>query len=119
MKVSRLFAVIAALTFFAGCAFSGKEVRVRVVGHNDDESAGVRYHVLICEILEPPELAGCYHCSATLRSIKDIDGAEFKIYLNFTMVAEAKSSRQKPSEAHISPPTPGGGDFLDSAKRVK
>lgn len=119
MKACRLFAVIVALTLFAGCALSGKEVRVRVVGHNDQEEKGVRYHVLICEILEPPELAGCYHCSGTLRSIKDIDGAEFKIHLNFTMVAEAKSSRQKPSEAHASPPTPGDGDFIDSAKRVK
>ena len=120
MKACRLFAVIVALTLFAGCAFSGKEVRVRVVGHNDQEEKGVRYHVLVCEILEPPELAGCYQCGATLRSIKGIDGAEFKIHLNFTMVAQAKTSRQKPGEVKIYPaPTPGDGDFIDSAKRVK
>lgn len=120
MTVCRLLAVVATLTLFVGCALSGKDARVRVVGHNDQEDEGVKYHNLVCEILEPPELAGCYTCGSTLRSIKGIDGAELEVHLNFTKVEEAKVNRQKPGEVKIyPPPTPGSGDILDSAKRVK
>jgi hypothetical protein len=69
--------------------------------------------------LEPTNLAGYYDVAATQRSdlIPNVDGGVYEVYLNFTMVGAL--TPDKPLDYEISPPSPGSGDFLDSAKRIR
>ncbi len=117
MKTLDLFAVVVVLTLSAGCGFSPTKVRERVIEHKPE--AGGKYYALLCEVLEPTKLAGHYHVAATQRSdlITNVDGVEFEVYLNFTMVGSLLPN--KPLDYDVSPHPPGSGDFLDSAKRLK
>jgi hypothetical protein len=117
MKTLVIFTLFAALIFSAGCGMSPTKVRERVIEHKPE--AGGKYYALLCLVLEPTNLAGHYDVAATQRSdlITNVDGGEFEVYLNFTMVGSL--SQNKPLDYDISPPSPGSGDFLDSAKRVK
>ncbi len=117
MKTLTLIAGGLALMLCAGCGFNPTKVTERVVEHKPE--AGGRYCALLCQVLEPTNLAGRYDVAATQRSdlITNVDGGEYEVYLNFTMVGSLLQN--KPLSYDVSPPTPGSGDFLDSAKRIK
>lgn len=117
MNTLGIFAAVVALTLPEGCGFSPTKVRERVIEHKQE--AGGKYYALLCEVLEPTNLAGRYDVAATKRSdlVTNVDGAEFEVYLNFTIVRSLLP--KKPLDYDASPPFPGRGDFLDSAKRIK
>jgi hypothetical protein len=117
MKTLAIFAVLAALILSAGCGVSPTKVTVRVIEHKPE--AGGKYYALLCEVSTPTNLAGRHHVAATQRSdlITNVDGGVYEVYLNFTMVGSL--SQNKPLDYDISPPSPGSGDFLDSAKRIR
>ena len=111
MKTLPTFILLAMLLLSAGCGMSPTKVRERVIEHKRQGG----YYTLLCQVLEPTHLAGRYDVVATLRSdlITNIDGAEFEVYLNFTMVGTL--TQNKPDDYFISAPSPGSGDYLDSA----
>lgn len=119
MKMPALLAALAMLLALAvtGCEYSSKKVTVRVLSHK--AQAGGKYYALLCEITDPKNLAGYYDVVATQRTdqIADVDGAMYVVDLNPSMVASLL--RGKPRDYDVPPPTPGAGDFLDSATRVK
>jgi hypothetical protein len=117
MKTLSILAIVVTSTLFAGCGFSPTKVTTLVIEHKQE--AGGKYYALLCEVLEPTNLTGSYHIAATQRSdlVTNVDGAEFEIYLNYTMVGSLLPN--KPLDYDVSPPSPGSGDFLDSAKRIK
>jgi hypothetical protein len=99
-----------------GCDwFSPTKVRVRVVEHQTASSG--EYYELLYVVLAPEHLKGKYDVDATLRKdlIESVDGREFEIWLNFTM---APTLGNRPLAYSTSAPSPGDGDFLDSATPV-
>jgi hypothetical protein len=137
MKTLHVFTIAVTLLLAAGCGLSPTKVKVRVVEHKVGGAIAISpgtsqftylqatnrasgaYYALLCQVLEPKNLEGRYLVAATLRSdlITNVDGGEFEVYLNFTMVGGLDYS--KPLDYDISPASRGDGDFLDSAKRIK
>ena len=117
MKTLTTFTLLAALVLLAGCGLSPTKATVRIIEHKQE--AGGNYYALLCQILEPTNLAGRYHVAATQRSdlITNVDGGVYEVYLNFAMVGALLQN--KPLDYDTSPPSPGSGDFLDSAKRIR
>ncbi len=114
MKTLRIFTLFTALIFSAGC---GTKVRERVIEHKPE--AGGKYYAMLCQVLEPTNLAGRYDIVATQRGdlITNVDGGEYEVYLNFTMVGMLQQN--KPLDYDVSPPGSKDGDFLEMARRVK
>ena len=117
MKTLRTILVATALSLCAGCEYDSTKVRVQVLEHK--AQAGGSYYALLCRVLEPKDLEGRYSVEATRRSdlIGGIDGGEYEVFLNFTMVGALTSN--KPVDYGASPPSGKNSDFLESAKRVK
>jgi hypothetical protein len=92
------------------------KVRVRVVGHKAE--AGGAYYALLYQVLEPKDLEGRYGIGATRRGdlVAGVDGGEFESCLNWTGVGALTN---KPLDYAISPPSDRGGDFLETAERVR
>ena len=117
MKKCILRCAIAALLFLGGCAFSPTKVRVRVIEHTLDRSGN--YYALVYQILEPKKLAGKYGLAATdqMSLAPSVDGTEYYIYLNFTMIGLL--SDRRPTSGYLVSRGSGRGDFLVMGKRVK
>jgi len=120
MKSLLLFLIALAMILSEGCAYMPTTVKVRVLEHKQDPQG---HYALLCEVIDPPSIAGRYHIAGTLRRdlIPNVDGGEYEVSMNHTMIAQLQGggSRTRPREYQTSRPSGGDGDFLDSAKRLK
>ena len=114
MKSTGAPATLLSLMLLQGCWFSPTKARVQVVEHKEDASG--RYYALLFRVIEPKKLEGRYGVAATLRRdlIDQIDDREYEVFLNFTMVGTLTTN--KPTSYSTSAPSPGSGDFLESAR---
>ncbi len=103
------------LALCVGCDMEGTKARVVVQEHKTNGT----YYTLLFKVIEPEELAGRYGTGSTLRKdlMTNVDGAEYEVYFNFSYVGTL--TQNKPLDYSESRPSPGSGDFLDSAKRLK
>jgi hypothetical protein len=112
MKSTAAAAILLSLLLQA-CWFDSTKATVEVVEHQADASG--RYYALLFRVVQPKDLAGRYGVAATLRRdlIEQVDNRQYEVSLNFTMVDALTIN--KPTSYSTSEPSPGSGDFLDSA----
>ena len=95
MKTLCILQLAFVLVLLGGCEFSSTKVKVRIVEHKLE--VGGKFYVLLCEVLEPKNLAGCYHVAATRKTdlVASIDGGAYEIALNFTMIRALSQNKRK------------------------
>jgi len=112
---TRIFPLGVLWLWSVGCGMKDTKAWVVV----DDYKTNGTYYTLLYKVIEPKNLAGRYGTGSTLRRdlLTNIDGAEYEVCFNLTMIGGLEAN--KPLDYLESRPTPGNGDFLDSAKRLK
>ncbi|MEI6210921.1 MAG: hypothetical protein WCR06_04780 [bacterium] len=115
MRTTWIAAIALALITASGCGFSPTQARVRIIEHQ--KAMNGDYFQMLYIVLEPKDIEGRYGIAATRRNdlIESVDGAEFDIGLNFTMVPCL--SKTRPLGYSCTPPQGKDDDFLEMAKR--